>query len=123
MYPKRATLSTLRSLLGTQSQSVFENCSPQCLAVKNALSLTSGVATITRAPPKRLGISNLQEEFNADVPGLKPLCSTRWTVRTGAINSILKNYDIICTEMEQVSNESGDSATHASGHSAFNGDV
>ena len=119
MYPKRATLSTLRSLLGTQSQSVFENCSPQCLAVKNALSLTSGVATITRASPKRLGISNLQEESNADVPGLKPLCSTRWTVRTSAINSILKN----CTEMEQVSNESGDSATHASGHSAFNGDV
>ena len=119
MYPKRATLSTLRSLLGPQSQSVFENCSPQCLAVKNALSLTSGVATITRASPKRLGISNLQEEFNVDVPGLKPFCSTRWTVRTGAINSILKN----CTGMEQVSNESGDSATHASGHSAFNGDV
>ena len=69
-----------------------------------------------RAFTKRLGIfKHLQEEFNGDAPGLKPLCPTRWTVRTGAINSILKNY----TELEQASHESGDSATHASGYSAL----
>ena len=62
---------------------------------------------------------HLQEEFNVDAPGLKPLCPTRWTVRTSAINSILKNYDVICTELEQVSNESGDSATQASGYTAL----
>ena len=102
----------------------LQNYSPQCLAVKNALNLTSGVATIIRASPKRLGIfKHLQEEFNVDAPGLKPLCPTRWTVLIGAINSILKNY----TELEQASNKSGDSATHASGYSAlmenFNGEI
>ena len=66
------------------------------------------MATIIRESPKRLGSSSI---FN--------LCPTRWTVRTGAINSILKNYDIICTELGQVSNESGDSATHASGYNAL----
>ena len=54
-----------------------------------------------------------------DAPGLKPLCPTCWTVRTSAINSILKNYDVIYTELEQASNESGDSATHASGYTAL----
>ena len=74
----------------------LQDCSRQCSTVKNALSLTSGVATIIRASPKRLAIfKHLQEEFNVDAPGLKPLCPTRWTVRTGAINSILKNYEII----------------------------
>ena len=32
----------------------LQNYSPQCLAVKNALNLTSGEATIIRASPKRL---------------------------------------------------------------------
>ena len=94
----------------------LQNYSPQCLAVKDALNLTSGVATIIRASPKRLGIvKHLQQEFNVDALGLKPLCPTRWTVRTGATNSILNNY----TELEQASNKSGDSATHASGYSAL----
>ena len=92
----------------------LQNYCPQCLAVKNALN------TIILASSKRLGIFKyLQEEFNVDAPGLKPLCPTRLTVRTSAINSILKNYDVICTELEQVSNESGDSATHASGYTAL----
>ena len=94
----------------------LQNYSPKCLAVKNAPNLTSGEATIIRASPKRLRIfKHLQEEFNVDAPGLKPLCPTRWTVRTSAINSILKKY----TELEQVSNESGDSATHVSGYTAL----
>ena len=98
----------------------LQNYCPQCLAVKNALNLTSGFTTIILASPKRLRIfKHLQEEFNVDVPGLKPLCPTRLTVRTSAINSILKNYDVICTELEQVSNESRDSATHASGYTAL----
>ena len=91
-----------------------------CLAVKNAVNLTSGVATIILASLQRLAIfKHLQEEFNVDAPGLKRLCPTRWTVRKGAINSILKNYDIVCTKLEQVSNESEDSATHASGYRAL----
>ena len=92
----------------------LQNCSCQCSTVKNALSLTSGVATIIRALPKRLAtFEHLQEEFNVDTPRLKPLCPTHWTVQTGA-NSILKNSDIIYVELEQVSNDSEDSAAHAS---------
>ena len=52
----------------------LQDCSHQCLAVKNALNLTSGVATMIHASPKCLGIfKHLQEEFNVDEPGLKPL--------------------------------------------------
>ncbi|XP_028419289.1 zinc finger MYM-type protein 1-like [Dendronephthya gigantea] len=98
----------------------LQDCGRQCDAVKEALNLTSGVATIIRASPKRFAIfRHLQEEFNMDASGLKPLCPTRWTVRTGAINAILKNYEIICNELEQVSKDSGPSASNASGYVAL----
>ena len=35
------------------------------------------------------------------------------------MNRPLKNYDVICKELEQVSNESEDSATHVSGYTAL----
>lgn len=40
------------------------------------------------------------------MPSLKPLCPTRWTVRTAAINAVLANYSSIREEMEQIADES-----------------
>ena len=38
-------------------------------------------------------------------PRIKPLCPTRWTVRTGAVDSIIQNYGAICENLEQISSE------------------
>ena len=44
------------------------------------------------------------------IPGtsLRPLCPTRWTVRTAAIESVLRNYPALLEALETISNESYD---------------
>ena len=95
----------------------LQDCGRQCSPVREALNLTSGLATLIRSSPKRLAIfRHLQEELAPNAPGLKPLCPTRWTVRTGALESILKNYGVIRTELEQISQETcGEASSNASG--------
>ena len=48
-------------------------------------------------------------------PSLKPLCPTRWTVRTGAVLSVLKNYAILQEELEHLGQGSGESSAKATG--------
>ena len=36
-----------------------------------------------------------QRDFSPEFPGLRPLCHTWWTVRTGALDSFLKNYETL----------------------------
>ena len=69
----------------------------------------------------RLAIfKHLQEDLAPTAPGLKPLCPTRWTVRTGALESILKNYVVIRAELEQIIREScGEPSSNASGYLAL----
>ena len=74
----------------------LQECARYCDCVKDALSLASDLATLIRASPKRLALfKNLKSEMNDDTPGIKPLCPTRWTVHTGALDAIIKNYDVI----------------------------
>ena len=50
------------------------------------------------------------------LPSLKPLCPTRWTVRTGAIDAVLKNYLVIQQTLEEIREESsGDISSKSSG--------
>ena len=44
------------------------------------------------------------------IPGtsLRPLCPTRWTVRTEAIEAVLRNYPALLDALETISNESHD---------------
>ena len=99
----------------------LQDCGRQCSVVREALDLTSGLTTLIRASPKRLAIfKHLQEDLAPTAPGLKPLCPTRWTVRTGALESILKNYVVIRAELEQISREScGEPSSNASGYLAL----
>ena len=39
---------------------------------------------------------------------LKPLCPTRWTVRTAAILAALSNYDTLQATLEQINSETHD---------------
>ena len=39
---------------------------------------------------------------------IKPLCTTRWTARHGAIEAILKDYSILMETMEEINHISHD---------------
>ena len=91
----------------------LQDVGSKCVCVKEALSLASDLANVVRASPKRLALfQKIQNEMAPGSPRLKPLCTTRWTVRTEAINAILKNYAVICCELEQISREGSGEITH-----------
>ena len=68
--------------------------------VKDALNLTKEISRLIKFSPKR-EIQFMKNQVNASGyldsgqqacmgPGIKPLCPTRWTVRNGAIEAVLK---------------------------------
>ena len=95
----------------------LQDCSRNCCCIRDALDLTSELNSLIRASPKRLGLFHqLKNELSYSTPGLKPLCPTRWTVRTGALDAVIKNYAVICSELEQISKDScGEPSRKASG--------
>ena len=54
--------------------------------IHSALEFVMGVAQLIRYSPKRSSLfDTLRSQVSCEAPTLKPLCPTRWTVRTGAI--------------------------------------
>ena len=95
----------------------LQDCGKNCSFIRDALGLASELAALIRASPKRLALfRHLRDQLSPGSPGLKPLCPTRWTVRTASVDAILKNYNVICEELDLIGAESrGDSSTKALG--------
>ena len=47
----------------------------------------------------------LKSELAPDTPGVKPLCPTRWTVRAESLRSVLWNYNVIQSVLEDIVEE------------------
>ena len=59
------------------------------------------ISQLIRYSPKRTFLFNsIKNEVSSDSQGLKPLCPTRWTVRTAAIESVVENYEPLTQAME-----------------------
>ena len=81
----------------------------QCIPIRDALDLVIGVADLIRYSPKRSSLFEaLQSQLAPGSPSLKPLCPTRWTVRTCALHSILCNYSVLRETLQQVNAECHD---------------
>lgn len=95
----------------------LQDCAKLCKSVKDALGLVNEVYNLINASPKRLAIYNeLRKGSGPDASSLRPLCPTRWTVRTGAIAAIVNNYSLILQTLEEIAEESsGSIASKASG--------
>lgn len=64
----------------------------QVAPVRDALDLVAEVSQLIRFSPKRSSLfQSMQSQLSYNSPSLKPLCHTRWTVRTAAINSGVKD--------------------------------
>ena len=70
--------------------------------LRDALELCREIINLIRFSPKRLHLfsSNLQASGSGTT--LKPLCPTRWTARTSAIDTILKDYILLMETLEEV---------------------
>lgn len=73
--------------------------------MRDALDLAAELTSLIRASPKHSELfQSLKDELAPGTPRLKPLWPTRWTVRTAALDGMIKNYSVICSELEQVLN-------------------
>ena len=80
-----------------------------CPPIRDVLDLCMGLSQLIRFSPKRLSLfENLQSQLSQAPPSIKPLCPTRWTVRTAAVDAIIKNYSTLCQALEQIHAESRD---------------
>ena len=59
----------------------------------------------TYSPKKKAILLKLKSELAPDTPGLKPLCPTRWTVRAESLRSVLLNYNVIQSVLEDIVEE------------------
>lgn len=98
----------------------LQECTRQCLCLRDALSLAKGIYNILSSSPKRLARFNvLKEQLHCASPGLKPICQTRWTVRTSAFNSIIKNYSVVLEALTEISESHVDASSKAAGFVAL----
>lgn len=83
----------------------------QVAPVRDSLELVREVSQLIRFSPKRLSLfESMQSQLShsSPSPSLKPLCPTRWTVRTGAINAVLANYEVLCDALCKIHAEGRD---------------
>ena len=75
------------------------------------------IQLIKLSPKRQVMFESIQkmEEPRAVSMGIRTLCSTRWTVRTGAVQAIIANYKTLEVTMEESSHGTDDCSRHASG--------
>ena len=77
--------------------------------VRDCLGLIGEISQLIHYSPKRsLVFNKCKNELNPNSHGLKPLCPTRWTVRTGAIESVIENYQALIQAFEEINGSSHD---------------
>ena len=102
----------------------FGHCINLCLqditrtikSIRDALDLVVEITKLIKCSPKR----KMQKEVGPHkAPSLKPLCFTRWTVRTAAIDSVIKNYTTLLETLDRVSKGCDDYARMPGGQMAL----
>lgn len=91
-----------------------------CDLVRNVMDFIYSVVQLVRFSPKRLSLfDSLRRDVNLHgvdtTPSLRMLCPTRWTVRHTAIDSVIKNYQVLQTALEQIQLGHDEYAAKASG--------
>jgi hypothetical protein len=94
----------------------LQDLTRSCNSVKQALNFSMELIHLIKLPPKRQVLfENIQKQQDGQTTGIRTLCPTRWTVRTGAMQAIVSNYETLQETMEVVSHGTDDCSRRASG--------
>ena len=110
-----------KQILDVEQHALIVHCFAHCLSlslmdasknseyIRKALDICGELARLTKLSPKRSAVfDSCKAEMVTESPGIKPLCPTRWTVRTGAVDAILKNYDAMVNALDIISDQCHD---------------
>ena len=85
----------------------LQDVSRSCNSVRDSLQLVMEIIKLIKFYPKHVTLfSTIKSQLSPETQNLKPLCPTWWTIRTGAINTILDNYEALFITLDEV-NASG----------------
>ena len=77
--------------------------------VNEALDLVNELVKFVKLSPKRHHLfETIKLQISPETNNLRPLCPTRWTVRTGAIDSVITNYSTLCKLLDEIHESSRD---------------
>ena len=81
----------------------LQDASRSCTPIRDSLELVMEIVKLIKFSPKRTTLFNtIKSQLSPDTQNLKPLCPTRWTVRTGAIKASLDNYETLMSTLDEV---------------------
>uniref|UniRef100_H3A4M8 DUF4371 domain-containing protein n=1 Tax=Latimeria chalumnae TaxID=7897 RepID=H3A4M8_LATCH len=81
----------------------LQDSTRQCIIIRSALDICMDIEKLVRYSAKRMAtFEQFQKQFASEEVSIKPLCPTRWTVRTGAINAILVNYHALVERCQEI---------------------
>ena len=91
-----------------------------CILIRNVMDFIFNLVQLIRFSPKRLSLfdsirKNVAVNTGENTPSLRMVCPTRWTVRHTSISSILQNYSVLLTALEEIQLGKDDYAAKASG--------
>ena len=87
----------------------LQDAAKQCSPVRNALDMAIEIIKLIKYSPKRsLIFEKCKQDLSHPVPSHKPLFPTRWTVKTKAIDAVLRNYATLMETLETISSECRD---------------
>ena len=82
----------------------------KCLVLRKALDITFEMSKLIKHSPKRDALfTKLKEELQPELPGMRVLCPTRWTVRADSLKSVLDNYVVLQELWEEAEKTTKDS--------------
>ena len=112
-----------------ESTAIYVHCLAHCTnlclktvgrlseCVHDVLELVMGLSQLILYSPKRSSLfETLRSQVSPGAPTLKPLCPTRWTVRTRAIGAILSNYELLMDALEMIQKGKDEYAMKANGY-------
>ena len=104
-YPAAIKVHCLAHCLNLCLQDAAKKCKPIRAALDNIMELTQ---LIRYSPKRTLVFQQCKQELSIGGVGLRPLCPTRWTVRTQAIEAVLKNYAALLKALQTIAESSYD---------------
>ena len=72
------------------------------VCIRDALELCREIYKLIELSPKRSHLFSSNVEASSCGVSLKPLCPTRWTVRTAALSAVIRDYTILMETLEEI---------------------
>lgn len=73
------------------------------------------IQLIKFSPKRQVLFENIKTQQDSQTSSIRSLCPTRWTVRTGAMQAIVANYEVLHETMEKSSHGTDDCSRRAGG--------